>query len=57
MDQVVAQALSIYSRIVGKKRAEATRAEAPAPALGTVLLPPHGQRPARVTIEPVPEQA
>ncbi|HEX7180262.1 MAG TPA: UDP-galactopyranose mutase [Thermoanaerobaculia bacterium] len=29
MDQVVAQALSVYSRIVGQKRAEATRAEAP----------------------------
>ncbi len=28
MDQVVAQALSVYARIVGQKRAEATRAEA-----------------------------
>ena len=32
MDQVVAQALSVYARIVGQKRAEATRAEAPAAA-------------------------
>jgi UDP-galactopyranose mutase len=56
MDQVVAQALSIYARIVGKKRAEATRVETPAPALGTVVLPQNGQRPAKVTIEPVPEQ-
>lgn len=31
MDQVVAQALSVYARIVGQKRAEATRAQAPAP--------------------------
>ncbi len=49
MDQVVAQALSVYARIVGMKRAEATRAEASAPALGTVIPPPHGRRPARVT--------
>ena len=57
MDQVVAQALSVYARIVGMKRAEATRAEAPAPALGTVILPSNGQRPSKVTIEPVPEPA
>jgi UDP-galactopyranose mutase len=29
MDQVVAQALSVYARIVGQKRAEATRATTP----------------------------
>jgi UDP-galactopyranose mutase len=33
MDQVVAQALSVYARIVGQKRAEASRAEAPRPVL------------------------
>jgi UDP-galactopyranose mutase len=33
MDQVVAQALSVYARIVGQKRSEATRAEAPRPVL------------------------
>jgi UDP-galactopyranose mutase len=49
MDQVVAQALSVYARIIGKKRAEATRTEAPASALGTVILPPNGRRPAKVT--------
>jgi UDP-galactopyranose mutase len=56
MDQVVAQALSVYARIVGKKRAEATRAEAPAPALGTVILPPpmdNGQG-RRSPFEPAP---
>ncbi|HEY0513269.1 MAG TPA: UDP-galactopyranose mutase [Thermoanaerobaculia bacterium] len=37
MDQVVAQALSVYARIVGQKRAEATRAEAARPATPTVL--------------------
>src|SRR5215213_3691767 len=31
MDQVVAQALTVYARIVGQKRAEASRTEAPAP--------------------------
>jgi UDP-galactopyranose mutase len=36
MDQVVAQALSVYARIVGLKRAEATRAEAP--VLPTALM-------------------
>ncbi|HEX9940676.1 MAG TPA: UDP-galactopyranose mutase [Thermoanaerobaculia bacterium] len=40
MDQVVAQALSVYARIVGQKRAEATRAEAPRPVLAT----PHKHR-------------
>ena len=36
MDQVVAQALSVYARIVGQKRAEATRAQAvPRPVLAT----------------------
>ena len=35
MDQVVAQALSVYARIVGQKRAEATRAEATRPVLAT----------------------
>jgi UDP-galactopyranose mutase len=33
MDQVVAQALSVYARIVGQKRAEATRAQAARPVL------------------------
>jgi len=33
MDQVVAQALSVYARIVGQKRAEASRAETPRPVL------------------------
>jgi UDP-galactopyranose mutase len=33
MDQVVAQALSVYARIVGQKRAEASRVEAPRPVL------------------------
>jgi UDP-galactopyranose mutase len=37
MDQVVAQALSVYARIVGQKRSEATRAEAARPASPTVL--------------------
>jgi UDP-galactopyranose mutase len=40
MDQVVAQALSVYARIVGQKRAEAARAEAPRP----VLTAPHKER-------------
>ncbi|MFL6194840.1 MAG: UDP-galactopyranose mutase [Thermoanaerobaculia bacterium] len=35
MDQVVAQALSVYARMVGQKRAEATRAEAPRPVLAS----------------------
>jgi UDP-galactopyranose mutase len=35
MDQVVAQALAVYARIVGQKRAEATRAQAPRPVLAT----------------------
>ena len=60
MDQVVAQALSVYARIVGQKRAEATRAEAPvaAPVLVTANTTPingsNGNRAAKVTIEPVP---
>ncbi len=37
MDQVVAQALSVYARIVGQKRSEATRAEAPRPVSPAVL--------------------
>ena len=37
MDQVVAQALSVYARIVGQKRSEATRAEAPRPVAPAVL--------------------
>ena len=37
MDQVVAQALTVYARIVGQKRSEATRAEAPRPAAPAVL--------------------
>jgi UDP-galactopyranose mutase len=39
MDQVVAQALSVYARIVGQKRAEAIRAEAPRPILATPRKP------------------
>ncbi len=46
MDQVVAQSLSVYARIVGQKRAEATRAEAPRPAAPTVLTPRKQRRPA-----------
>jgi UDP-galactopyranose mutase len=45
MDQVVAQALSVYARIVGQKRSEATRAEAPRPAAPTVLTPRKERRP------------
>ena len=33
MDQVVAQALSVYARLVGQKRAEATRAILAAPQI------------------------
>src|SRR5215210_1189313 len=40
MDQVVAQALSVYARIVGQKRAEASRADAPRP----VLAPPRKEQ-------------
>jgi UDP-galactopyranose mutase len=39
MDQVVAQALSVYARIIGQKRAEANRVEAARPAKPTVLTP------------------
>jgi UDP-galactopyranose mutase len=39
MDQVVAQALSVYARIIGQKRAEASRVEAARPAKPTVLTP------------------
>lgn len=46
MDQVVAQALSVYARIVGQKRSEATRAEASRPAAPTVLTPRKERRPA-----------
>jgi UDP-galactopyranose mutase len=46
MDQVVAQALSVYARIVGQKRSEATRAEAQRPAAPTVLTPRKDRRPA-----------
>jgi len=46
MDQVVAQALAVYARIVGQKRSEATRAEAPRPAAPTVLTPRKERRPA-----------
>ena len=38
MDQVVAQALSVYARIVGQKRSEATRAQAARPAAAAVVL-------------------
>lgn len=43
MDQVVAQALSVYARIVGQKRAEATRAEAARPS-AVVLATPRKER-------------
>ncbi|MFL6233552.1 MAG: UDP-galactopyranose mutase [Thermoanaerobaculia bacterium] len=46
MDQVVAQALSVYARIVGQKRSEAARAEAARPAAPTVLTPRKERRPA-----------
>jgi UDP-galactopyranose mutase len=39
MDQVVAQALSVYARIVGQKRAEATRAQAVAAARPVLATP------------------
>jgi UDP-galactopyranose mutase len=39
MDQVVAQALSVYARIVGQKRAEATRAEATRAEVPPILIP------------------
>jgi len=38
MDQVVAQALTVYARIVGQKRAEASRTEAPAPVRTKTLV-------------------
>ena len=44
MDQVVAQALSVYARIVGQKRAEATRAEAARPVAPTVLTSSRKER-------------
>jgi UDP-galactopyranose mutase len=50
MDQVVAQALSVYARIVGQKRAEATRAQAVAVAR-PVLATPKRQRTAVVMTE------
>ena len=62
MDQVVAQALSVYARIVGQKRADATRAEAPVAASSPVLVsttPPtngNGNRTTKVTIEPLSER-
>jgi UDP-galactopyranose mutase len=46
MDQVVAQALSVYARIAGQKRSEATRAEAARPAAPAVLTPRQERRPA-----------
>ncbi|HEV2843420.1 MAG TPA: hypothetical protein VG477_01125, partial [Thermoanaerobaculia bacterium] len=42
MDQVVAQALSVYARIVGQKRSEATRAQAARPA--AVLTAPRKEQ-------------
>jgi len=44
MDQVVAQALSVYARIVGQKRAEATRAEAARPSTPAVLAASRKER-------------
>jgi UDP-galactopyranose mutase len=44
MDQVVAQALSVYARIVGQKRAEATRSEAVRPAVASVLTASRKER-------------
>jgi UDP-galactopyranose mutase len=45
MDQVVAQALSVYARILGQKRSEATRAEASRPAAPTMLTPRKERQP------------
>jgi UDP-galactopyranose mutase len=44
MDQVVAQALSVYARITGRKRAESTRATAP------TLAPSLKERPSAVAV-------
>jgi len=44
MDQVVAQALSVYARIVGQKRAEATRADAARPSTPAVLAASRKER-------------
>ncbi|PYQ64327.1 MAG: UDP-galactopyranose mutase [Acidobacteria bacterium] len=54
MDQVVAQALSVYARIVGQKRSEATRAEAQRPAAPTVLTPRKERRPAASVLAEAP---
>jgi UDP-galactopyranose mutase len=52
MDQVVAQALSVYARIVGQKRAEATRAEAirEATPASNVLISRKERQPAAVAV-------
>jgi UDP-galactopyranose mutase len=57
MDQVVAQALSVYARIVGQKRSEATRAEAPRPAAPTVLTSRTERRQSSVLAEAAPASA
>jgi UDP-galactopyranose mutase len=54
MDQVVAQALAVYARIVGQKRSEATRAEASRPAAPTVLTPRKERRPAASILAEAP---
>jgi len=54
MDQVVAQALAVYARIVGQKRSEATRAEAPRPAAPTILTPRSERRPAASVLAEAP---
>ena len=51
MDQVVAQALSVYARIVGQKRAEATRAQAVAAARPVLATPRKERRRASVLTE------
>jgi UDP-galactopyranose mutase len=54
MDQVAAQALAVYARIVGQKRAEATRVEAPRPARPTVLSSSRERRPAAALLGGIP---
>jgi UDP-galactopyranose mutase len=51
MDQVVAQSLSVYARIVGQKRAEATRAQAVAAARPVLATPRKERRRASVLTE------
>jgi UDP-galactopyranose mutase len=44
MDQVVGQALSVYARIIGQKRAEATRANLVTPAVAVTAVPGRRRR-------------